>query len=487
MGVESYGLIGFFMSLQAILIVLDFGLGATTTREIARTAAFSEKNGETYKIVRTLEYVYYTLAIAIATMICVLSYSIANKWINNAKLETITIQLAIIIFGLTLAVRWPISLYLGVLRGLENQVLANLIETTTVILKGVGAVLVLILISSTITYFLLWQAIIVFCELIFMRWITWRKLPKSDCRFRSFNVDILKQLWHFSARVSLISIFAIILKQIDKLIISKMLPLHQLGYYTTSSVLVVGIFTFCNPINVAVYPRLSLLYLKNDMLELGNIYRTSSQMVAFLVSPLASIMFYFAYPILLFWTNSIDIAENTHYVLSILAMATMINCMMQIPYSLQLSSGLIWIPFWNNFISVLLLAPTTYILILYFGIIGGPIAWMLFNMLYYLIVPQVMHRYILKEYLKSWIFNDTLPFMLLSLAIIGVIYLINSHLGNGNFIPMIIWIFVGGFIYATICLIFYKSLRNTIKKFIGTNKELIFMINHKIKKLRRST
>ena len=326
------------MSLQAILIVLDFGLGATTTREIARTAAFSEKNGETYKIVRTLEYVYYTLAIAIATMICVLSYSIANKWINNAKLETITIQLAIIIFGLTLAVRWPISLYLGVLRGLENQVLANLIETTTVILKGVGAVLVLILISSTITYFLLWQAIIVFCELIFMRWITWRKLPKSDCRFRSFNVDILKQLWHFSARVSLISIFAIILKQIDKLIISKMLPLHQLGYYTTSSVLEVGIFTFCNPINVAVYPRLSLLYLKNDMLELGNIYRTSSQMVAFLVSPLASIMFYFAYPILLFLTNSIDIAENTHYVLSILAMATMINCMMQIPYSLQLSS-----------------------------------------------------------------------------------------------------------------------------------------------------
>ncbi|WP_276605755.1 hypothetical protein [Escherichia sp. E2586] len=44
-GLETYGLIGFFTVLQACLSILDAGLGSVITRE----AIISRKNQETYK------------------------------------------------------------------------------------------------------------------------------------------------------------------------------------------------------------------------------------------------------------------------------------------------------------------------------------------------------------------------------------------------------------------------------------------------------
>ena len=39
LGIEAYGLIGFYAMLQGMLVVLDFGLGQTLNRELARYSA----------------------------------------------------------------------------------------------------------------------------------------------------------------------------------------------------------------------------------------------------------------------------------------------------------------------------------------------------------------------------------------------------------------------------------------------------------------
>ena len=43
MGMESYGLFGFYLVLQAMLQILDLGLSPTMTREIARYSVQPEK------------------------------------------------------------------------------------------------------------------------------------------------------------------------------------------------------------------------------------------------------------------------------------------------------------------------------------------------------------------------------------------------------------------------------------------------------------
>ena len=44
LGSEAYGLIGFYVTLLNLLQVLDFGLGATVTREVARSSTDEERS-----------------------------------------------------------------------------------------------------------------------------------------------------------------------------------------------------------------------------------------------------------------------------------------------------------------------------------------------------------------------------------------------------------------------------------------------------------
>jgi len=55
MGIEAYGLIGFYLMLQATLQVLDLGLSPTMSREMACYSVQPEKAAEARDLVRTLE------------------------------------------------------------------------------------------------------------------------------------------------------------------------------------------------------------------------------------------------------------------------------------------------------------------------------------------------------------------------------------------------------------------------------------------------
>jgi O-antigen/teichoic acid export membrane protein len=58
MGMEAYGLIGFYAMLQGTLQILDLGLSPTMTRELARYSSQSGKEHEMRDFVRTLEIGY---------------------------------------------------------------------------------------------------------------------------------------------------------------------------------------------------------------------------------------------------------------------------------------------------------------------------------------------------------------------------------------------------------------------------------------------
>ena len=56
MGVEAYGLVGFYLMLQAMLQILDLGLSPTMNREMARYSVEPEKANDARDLVRTLEF-----------------------------------------------------------------------------------------------------------------------------------------------------------------------------------------------------------------------------------------------------------------------------------------------------------------------------------------------------------------------------------------------------------------------------------------------
>ena len=157
MGIESYGLIGIFASLLSVFSLLDMGLSTTLNRELARLSILPDKAQEMRNLVRTLELPYWGFAFFIGITLVCLSGPIAHYWVKVDKLAPATVKQALIIMGGVMALRWPVSLYSGGLMGLQKQKLLNVINVIEATIRGLGAVLVLWLISPTIQAFFIWQ------------------------------------------------------------------------------------------------------------------------------------------------------------------------------------------------------------------------------------------------------------------------------------------------------------------------------------------
>jgi len=201
MGIESYGLIGIFAILQVIFGLLDVGLGSTLTREMARLSALPNKEQEMRNLVRTLEILYWGIAVFVGIAIVLLSPFIANHWIKAGQLSAKTIEQALLIMGIITVFQMPIGFYSGGLMGLQKQVLLNIINICMSTLRGAGAVLILWLVSPTIQYFLLWQIVISIINASLLAMFIWRRLPHSDNK-AVFQKQLLKGIWRFSAGMS---------------------------------------------------------------------------------------------------------------------------------------------------------------------------------------------------------------------------------------------------------------------------------------------
>src|SRR5215471_10329191 len=156
MGVEAYGLIGFYLTLQAILQLLDLGLSPTMNREMARYSVQPEKADEARDLVRTLEIGYWIIGILIGVACVAASPWIAVHWIRAGSIPVRSVSDAVTLMGILAFFQWPMSFYQGGLTGLRKQVLFNLLRILSSTATNVGAVLALWLIRPTIHVFYVW-------------------------------------------------------------------------------------------------------------------------------------------------------------------------------------------------------------------------------------------------------------------------------------------------------------------------------------------
>src|SRR5271168_688009 len=140
LGIEAFGLIGFYLMFQAVVQVLDLGLSPTINREMARYSVLPEKGSEARDFVRTLEVGYWLIGVLIAATLLCTSTWVASHWIKANTLPFHSVRQALMLMGILSFFQWPVSFYQGGLMGLHRQVLFNTIRICTVTLNGPGAV-----------------------------------------------------------------------------------------------------------------------------------------------------------------------------------------------------------------------------------------------------------------------------------------------------------------------------------------------------------
>jgi O-antigen/teichoic acid export membrane protein len=410
LGIEAYGMMGIFAALLAIFGLLDMGQSATVTREMARLVVQREKAQDMHDLLRTLEIPYWAVGLLIGIIVILSSPFIAYRWVNPENLSPKTVQTAIMIMGLAVAFQWPISFYSGGLIGLQRQVLLSSINALMATFRGLGAVLILWLVSPTLEAFFLWQIAVSVVQTGLIAFSLWRSLPDAAETPR-FRRDLLMDIRQFAAGMTGITLLVTILMQLDKIILSRMLSLKMFGYYTLASVVAMTLHSFVAPVFSATYPRLTNLVTLGVTEEITRLYHESAQLVSVAVLPAALVVALFSEEILLLWTRSPVTAGYTHVLVSILVMGTAINGLMNIPYALQLASGWTRLSFLANLVSVLILVPLMIVLTKWYGAVGAASVWVILNVGYILFTISIMHRRLLPTEKWRWYSIDiALPF-----------------------------------------------------------------------------
>ena len=91
--------------------------------------------------IRTLEIIYWGIALLVLFVIFLSANIIATNWLNSEHFSETELMNAIWIIGAVIAARLPIALYTGGFNGLQLQVKLNIIITVFATLQGAGALL----------------------------------------------------------------------------------------------------------------------------------------------------------------------------------------------------------------------------------------------------------------------------------------------------------------------------------------------------------
>ena len=178
LGIEAWGIIGIFSTIQSAVIILDLGLSASMTREISKYSILPNSEVIMRNIVRTLEIIYWITAIIIIFIIIISSHFITYNWLNKGNIDQSVIQSSIILMGFAIGLQWPSSLYSGGLVGLQKHVLLNIINVSINLLRSVGVILILIFVNRSVFAFFIWQALVSLLNSLVLYFFLWKNLPR---------------------------------------------------------------------------------------------------------------------------------------------------------------------------------------------------------------------------------------------------------------------------------------------------------------------
>ena len=407
LGMEAYGLIGLFAVMQAWLTLLDMGMTPTLNREMARYTAGAHSPQSIRDLLRSLEILCFSLAVFIGVGVWAASGYLASDWLKAEKLPTAVVAQALSVMSLVVALRFVEGIYRGSLFGLQRQVWYNGANAILSTLRWGGSVGVLAWVSPTIKAFFLWQALVSLLSIAVLAVRVHRTLPKPPVP-PSFSREALAGVWKFASGMMGITFLALLLTQVDKVLLSRLLPLETFGYYTLAATVAGALYVVTSPITQAIFPRMVELSTQEDQAALISVYHQGAQLVTILTAPAVMLLSFFAGGVVFMWSGNIDLAENTAPILSALVLGTFLNGLMWMPYQCQLAHGWTSLTLKINVVAVVVLIPAIFWVVPHYGAVGAAWIWVALNAGYVLIAIQFMHRRLIPHEKWRWFFADVL-------------------------------------------------------------------------------
>jgi len=405
LGVEAYGLIGFQLTLQALMQVLDFGLSPTINRELARFSALPDKAQESRDFVRTLETGYWLIGAIIGLAIYAAAPYLGAHWLNRSSLPAPVVEKSLRMIAVLIAAQWPLTFYQGGLLGLQRHTSLNIARVATTAAAAIGGYVLVAHLSLGITMFFAWQAAISLLNVALVAWLLWRSLPVS-AQPPHFRLDAVRHVGRFAAGMTVITITSLLITQLDKLVLSRVVSLEQFGYYVVAALVSNGLSAITRPMFMSIFPRFSALVAASDDVGIERTYRRGWRLMMALVVPVTAVTVVFSYQLFALWTRNEGVARAAAPIASLLVVGTALNGLMSIPFALQLARGWTSLSVKTNVALTLVACPAVLWAAQRYGTIGAAWVWPTLMALYMAMALPAIHRALLPGLGVQWFFRD---------------------------------------------------------------------------------
>lgn len=462
-GFESYSIISFVIMIAGVMTILDSGLTATLSREFARK---DNKYKEKLNTFITLQSFFFLIVLLCIGIIFISSNFLAREWINVKSYQNDEVSVFIKIISFEIGFQLLLRFYIGGLLGLEKQVEANLFQVFWGIARNLLVIPVLYFFPDLKVFFI-WQACSTFIFTVFIKFALEKKLFKR--RVFSFKIHfermIISKIYGFAAGMMLISVVAALNTQMDKITISKLLSIENLGYYTLAVSLAQSLLMIVNPISTALLPRFTSYYSISDNEQSRNLFNKSSLLISIFVFTVMVIVSFFSKTIIFIWTGDYNVVLKTNEVIPVVMLAYAMLSLQVLPFNIAISNGYTRLNNILGIISLIITIPGYYIAIKDYGYQGAASVFCgiqvvtTFTYIYFINKKFIGNNFLKEIVLKQIIF----PLSFITVAV----YLISKFslpFQYGKIISLF-WIFLVGIFTLVLSLKLFLS-KDQIKSLI---------------------
>jgi O-antigen/teichoic acid export membrane protein len=410
LGIESFGLIGFYSVVLALIALVDVGLSTTFAREASR----HQGSPHLLDLLVTIERLLAFGICIVAATVFISADLIATKWLtNHSGIQPSDIQSSIRLMALAFIPQIMISLYISGLLGLQRQELANGLQVLYITVRS-GVVVAPLHFHPDIKLFFGWQLLSNIVFLILIRIALVRKIGAPTFTAGHFSLDLLFPHLKFAGGMLIIAIISGISSQLDKIVVSKLFSISDLGSYTLAWTLAQLPVAITAPILMALYPKLTRLFEQAEGAQGDRLYERSSFMIAALSTTSSIGLILFAPEILNIWLPDDALSEEVVVIVRVLTVGSLFLSLASTPFYFGLTRGHTKTSIALGLVTLAFSVPLLLIMTRSYGLIGAAIPWVLVNAAAFIVVSTTINKKYYSRESCQWLIRFTLTPMLIA-------------------------------------------------------------------------
>lgn len=399
LGDEALGLIYAGYMLNTVLVsALVAGLSRTVVREIAHNL----KHNAPYvdALIRTANLLFWAAYALFVLFTWLLIPWIVEHWLN---IHTMDITLAIrsmrmMMAGSLLGIVTPF--YSAIAYGNENTGISNIADVTTAVLRQIGTLIVISL-GADLFMTTAWIAFSFFVALP-IYWVGLQRFVASKVLFSfGWSRQVLRESAGFASGMLLVSMTNVIQGQLDKIVISRLLPVGVFGYYTFASNTAQRAGAVRSAIGMAAMPSFSAQVATGDLDALRAQYFKVQDLLSIATVPLYALVA-FSFPILLQLIFSPAVAASLGPTAALLVFATFLSSIISGAYNLAIAQGRSRLIAQTSLVALAISIPVSILLISWFGLAGAGFSLIVYWLYWFIDLMPRVYRQCLDLSSREW-------------------------------------------------------------------------------------